>query len=90
MSRDVNERRYESDEHALFAGMLVGLAWHHGLPVKVDVDANGNYLPTWTIDLPQMPPNTTLTVIVPPPPLGLDLRAWLEQVRSQTSVELRP
>lgn len=73
------ERRYQSDEHAVFAGMLLGLAWRHRLPVTLVVE-DGDYLPLWTLDVPDLPPGVTLSVHIPPPPPGLDLGAWLDSV----------
>lgn len=75
----MTERRYESDAHALFAGALIGLAWRHRLPIELDIDDAGNYLPSWTLALPGLPPGVTLTIVIPPPPADLDIAEWIEQ-----------
>lgn len=71
---------YQSDDHVLFAGMLLGLAWRHRLPVSIVTDDDGDYLPQWTLDMPGLPNGVKLTVHVPPPPADTNLSAWLDGV----------
>lgn len=73
-------RNFESESHALFAGMLIGLAWRHGLDVEVLVDADGDYMPRWKLNVPQLPSGVELYLDVPAPPPDLDLATWLASV----------
>jgi hypothetical protein len=68
---------FESEMHCLFCGMVMGLAWRHGLGVLPMVDDAGMYLPRWTLDVPGMPDGVKLEVVVPAPPDGWDAQAWM-------------
>jgi hypothetical protein len=76
---------FESEAHCLFCGMLLGLAWKHGLEVLPVQDEAGDYLPRWTfdrLDLPGMPEGVRLEIVVPAPPDDWDAKTWIASVRS--------
>lgn len=56
---------FETDQHALYCGWILGVALRSGLQVSPVVDDAGNYLNQIRINIAAA---TTITVVVPPPP----------------------
>jgi hypothetical protein len=71
--------------HALYVGAVWGLAMKHGLPLLPEQDDDGNYTDRLVMDISD---KITVTFIVPPPPEGWDLGAWLgdEEARTQAAL----
>jgi hypothetical protein len=62
-----NNRNFESDDHALFTGAVIGAAWRLGIALGTVPDADGNYLPRWRLEVEGLP---AVEVDVPRPPEG--------------------
>lgn len=70
--------------HALFIGAVLGLMLKHRLPVEPITDADGDYQDTILVrteemindPFPALPPNVTITVVVPEPPPDWKLTDW--------------
>lgn len=66
----------QSAEHALVAGMVVGLAIKHGIDLRPVVDEAGNYTAEALLVVPDLPDNVTVRLIIEPPvtePIEADL-----------------
>jgi hypothetical protein len=47
---------FDSPDHALISGMVMGLAWKHGLELTPIIDEDSNYTPRYEVgglDLPE-------------------------------------
>lgn len=63
-----------SQEHALYAGAVMGLAWKNGIRAEPVVDEDGNYTAElWVILLP----SATVRLVIPEPPVNWSIRDWM-------------
>lgn len=72
-------RNFVDDRHALYAGMVLGLAMKHGINLAPVIDDDGNYTPELQLGF-EDPGEAPITVrlLIPEPPNYWTPESWLE------------
>jgi hypothetical protein len=66
---------FRSERHALYTGMILGLAMRHGVALAPTIDAAGDYTSELALELGKI----TVTLKVPEPPPDWDPEEWLAE-----------